>query len=55
MILSSCKYINDCIDTVLILPVRTASGSYIAFKISAVGFNNPSWIILVLSSWELLH
>ena len=55
MILSNCKDINDCIDIVPTLPVCTASGSDIAFKISAVGFNNPSWIILVLSSWEMLH
>ena len=32
-----------------------ASVSAIASKMSAEGFNSPSWIILVLSSWELLH
>ena len=41
MILSYCNYINDCIGTILTLPVCTASGSDIAFKISTVGFNNP--------------
>ena len=50
MIWSSCKYIDDYIDIVLILPVHAVSGSDIAFRMSAVGFNNPSWIILVLSS-----
>ena len=38
-----------------VLPVCTASVSVIASKMSADGFNSPSWIILVLSSWELLH
>ena len=38
-----------------ILPVCMASISVIASKMPAEGFNSPSWIILVLSSWELLH
>ena len=38
-----------------VLPVCMASVSVIASKMSADGFNSPSWIILVLSSWELLH
>ena len=42
MILSNCKYINNCINTVPTLPVHIASGLDIAFKMSAVGFNNPS-------------
>ena len=33
-----------------ILPIRMASVSVIASKMSAEGFNSPSWIILVLSS-----
>ena len=45
MIVSDCKYTNDCIDIILTLPVCIASGLDIAFKISTVGFNNPSWII----------
>ena len=50
VILSSCKYIDDYINIILILPVHAVSGSDMAFRMSAVGFNNPSWIILVLSS-----
>ena len=38
-----------------VLPVCMASVSVIASKMSADGFNSPSWIILVLSPWELLH
>ena len=38
-----------------VLPVRMASVLVIASKMSADGFNSPSWIILVLSSWELFH
>ena len=38
-----------------ILPVHMVSVSVIASKMSAEGFNSPSWIILVLSSQELLH
>ena len=39
----------------IFLPVQVASVSAIASKMSAEGFSNPSWIILVLSLWELLH
>ena len=42
MILSNCKRINKCIDTIPTLPVLTASVLDIAFKMSTVGFNNPS-------------
>ena len=50
IILSSCKYIDDYIAMILILPVCVDSDSDMAFRTSAIGFNNPSWIILVLSS-----
>ena len=38
-----------------VLPVHMASVSVIASKMSTDGFSSPSWIILVFSSWELLH
>ena len=38
-----------------ILPVRMVLVSVIASKMSPEGFNSPFLIILVLSSWELLH
>ena len=42
-------------ENVSVLPVHMASVSVIASKMSTDGFNSPSWIILVLSSWQLLH
>ena len=41
---------DDYTDIILILPVYADSGSDMAFRTAAIGFNNPSWIILVLSS-----
>ena len=49
---------NDGVEIwkcIIVLPVHSASVSVIASKMSTDGFNRPSWIILVLSSWELLH
>ena len=52
---SSCKMTELKFVGISVLPVCMASVSVIASKMSTDGFNSPSWINLVLSSWELLH